>query len=99
MAKHAKSDRELPAIHTVRGKKVVVDADVAKLYGVPTKRLNEAVQRNRNRFPPDFCFHLTNREAAFLRTEIATLDEAAREVSGSHPAILKEQGRGRHRKY
>ena len=50
------------AIHTIRGQKVILDADLAAIYGVPTKRLNEQVKRNKNRFPPDFMFQLIARE-------------------------------------
>jgi len=50
------------AILTVRGHKVILDADLARIYGVPTKRLNEQVKRNPNRFPPDFAFLLTSGE-------------------------------------
>lgn len=67
-----KTDPELPAIHTIRRQKVVLDQDVAKLYGVPTKRLNEAVRRNQKRFPHDFCFQLTPEEVAPLKSQIAT---------------------------
>ena len=49
-------------IMLIRGKKVMVDADLAELYGVPTKRLNEQVKRNRERFPSDFMFQLTKAE-------------------------------------
>jgi hypothetical protein len=49
----------LPKILTVRRQRVVLDADLAVLYGVPTKRLNEAVRRNAKRFPDDFCFLIT----------------------------------------
>ncbi|PTX97751.1 ORF6N domain-containing protein [Opitutus sp. ER46] len=62
----------LPTILTVRGRKVVSDADLARLYGVPTKRLNEAVRRNRARFPDDFAFALTAEEFAGLRSQFAT---------------------------
>lgn len=48
----------------VRGKKVILDADLAKLYGVTTKRLNQQVRRNSHRFPKDFMFHLTKEEKA-----------------------------------
>ena len=48
----------------IRGEKVVVDADLAKFYGVPTKRLNEQVKRNRRRFPEDFMLRLTPVEKA-----------------------------------
>ena len=51
-------------IHIVRGQRVMVDVDLAGLYGVPTKRLNEQVKRNRDRFPSDFLFQLTQDEKA-----------------------------------
>ena len=51
-------------IRDIRGQKVMLDADLARLYGVPTKALNQAVQRNVDRFPSDFVFRLTVREAA-----------------------------------
>ena len=61
----------LPPIHPVRQQKVVLDRDLAALYGVPTFRLNEAVKRNGERFPPDFCFQLTVEEVARLKSQIA----------------------------
>jgi hypothetical protein len=60
------------AIHWIRGERVMLDADLARLYHVPTKRLNEQVARNRDRFPRDFMFQLTAREHASLRSQIAT---------------------------
>ncbi len=59
-------------ILTVRGQKVMFDSDLANLYGVTTKRLNEQVRRNGTRFPPDFMFRLTQEEAAGLRSHFAT---------------------------
>lgn len=59
-------------IFRIRGHRVILDADLASLYGVPTKRLNEQVQRNRAKFPDDFCFQLTRKEAANLKSQIAT---------------------------
>ena len=59
-------------IVTVRGKKVILDADLARTYGVPTKRLNEQVRRNADRFPLDFAFVLTDQEVTNLRSQIAT---------------------------
>jgi hypothetical protein len=59
-------------IFFVRGEKVMLDADLAKLYGVTTKRLNEQLRRNRNRFPKDFAFQLTDDEVDALRSQIAT---------------------------
>jgi hypothetical protein len=59
-------------ILTVRRQKVMLDSDLANLYGVTTKRLNEQVRRNGTRFPPDFMFRLTQEEAAGLRSHFAT---------------------------
>jgi len=59
-------------ILTLRGQKVILDADLAELYGVPTKRLNEQVKRNADRFPQDFMFQLTAREWSNLKSQIAT---------------------------
>ncbi len=56
-------------IFLIRGHKVILDADLAKLYGVPTKRLKEQVKRNKNRFPSDFMFILTKQEVANLRLQ------------------------------
>ena len=50
----------------IRGKKVIVDADLAQFYGVPTKRLNEQVKRNKGRFPDDFMFQLSDEEKTEL---------------------------------
>ena len=62
-------------IYLIRGQKVMLDGDLAELYQVPTKRLNEAVRRNSNRFPEDFMFQLTQEEAESLRSQIATSNE------------------------
>jgi len=64
------------AIFFIRGEKVMLDRDLAKLYGVTTKRLNEQVKRNRGRFPEEFMFQLTSEEAKLLqssRSQFATL--------------------------
>lgn len=53
-----------PAIRPIRGQKVILDADLARIYGVSTKALNQAVKRNLKRFPDDFLFRLTAKEAA-----------------------------------
>ena len=60
-------------IHSVRDQRVILDADLAGLYGVPTKRLNEQYRRNLDRFPADFAFQLTPDEWSALRSQIATL--------------------------
>jgi hypothetical protein len=58
-------------ICTIRGTRVMLDRDLAKIYGVPTFRFNEAIKRNRHRFPPDFMFQLTREEFDSLRSQIA----------------------------
>ena len=63
-------------IHLERGEKVLLDADLARLYGVPAKVLNQAVKRNKSRFPDDFMFQLTREEAETIRhsrSQIVTL--------------------------
>jgi hypothetical protein len=57
----------------IRGHKVMLDSDLADLYGVSTKRLNEQVKRNKERFPADFMFQLTSHETKILRSQFATL--------------------------
>lgn len=59
-------------IYLIRGQKVMLDNDLAELYGVETKRLNEQVRRNIERFPEDFMFQLTETEWEILRSQIAT---------------------------
>ncbi len=58
-------------IREVRGQKVIFDTDLARIYGIPTFRLNEAVKRNRERFPEDFMFQLTRAEVAGLTSQFA----------------------------
>jgi phage regulator Rha-like protein len=62
-----------PLIRIIRGQRVILDSDLAVVYGVPTKRLNQAVKRNPDRFPADFAFQLVNQEVANLRSQIVTL--------------------------
>ncbi|OGA03758.1 MAG: hypothetical protein A3I00_06835 [Betaproteobacteria bacterium RIFCSPLOWO2_02_FULL_64_12] len=61
-----------PLIFSIRGRRVMLDADLARVYGVATKELNQAVKRNAERFPMDFVFQLTPSEAADLRSHVAT---------------------------
>ena len=61
-----------PLIVRVRGQRVILDADLARLYGVGTKVLNQAVKRNAERFPEDFAFQLTAAETADLRSQFVT---------------------------
>jgi hypothetical protein len=62
-------------IYLIRGQKVMLDEDLAILYGVPVKRLNEQVKRNKGRFPNDFMFKLKRDEITSLRSQFATLTE------------------------
>ena len=78
-------------IHLARGEKVLLDADLAKLYGVETKALNRAVKRNLSRFPDDFMFPLTAEEAAALRCQIGT-SKIGRGGSRYLPYAFTEQG-------
>jgi ORF6N domain len=70
-------------ILVVGSQRVILDSDLARLYGVSTKAFNQAVRRNRSRFPPDFLIEPTNQEVARLRSQFVTLNT----------------GRGAHRKY
>jgi len=74
----------------IRGEKVIIDADLAEFYGVPTKRLNEQVKRNKNRFPEDFMFRLKKSE----RNELVTNCDRFRTLkhSSSNPYAFTEQG-------
>ena len=60
-------------IYTIRGQKVMLDFDLATMYGVETRRLNEQVKRNIERFPEDFMFQLTKGELEILRSHFVTL--------------------------
>jgi hypothetical protein len=60
------------SIRILRGRRVLLDTELAVLYGVTTKRFNEQVRRNRERFPADFMFHLSVEEGDALRSQIAT---------------------------
>jgi hypothetical protein len=76
MSDSLSTDNILPLIHTIRGQRVILASDLARLYGVPAKRLNEQVKRNKVRFPSDFMFQLTAAEVDELqnpRSQIATL--------------------------
>ena len=84
-------------IYEIRGVQVMLSSDVAKLYQVETKRINEVIKRNINRFPESFCFQLTNEEIDKLssRSQIATLNKS-NNLRGYNvkylPYVLTEQG-------
>jgi hypothetical protein len=78
-------------IHVVRGQKVMLDSDLATLYGVQTFRLNEAVKRNRARFPADFMFRLSAEEALSLTSQIA-MAKKGRGGRRTLPFVFTEPG-------
>jgi hypothetical protein len=82
-------ERIASRIYRIRAESVMLDADLAELYGVPTKRLNEQVSRNRQRFPQDFMFELTAEEFDHLRSQIATSSWGGRRYL---PRAFTEQG-------
>jgi len=84
------SERIEQSILLIRGHKVMLDTDLAQLYGVPTKVLNQAVKRNKNRFPPDFMFQLTEAE----KDEVVTVCDHLRRLrfSPSLPHAFTEYG-------
>ncbi len=91
----AKTDSLIPIeriasqIYVIRGRRVMLDSDLAELYEVPTKRLNEQVTRNRERFPEDFMFRLSAEEFSNLKSQFATSSWGGRRVA---PRAFTEQG-------
>ena len=77
-------------IHVVRGQKVMLDSDLAALYGVETKQINRAVKRNANRFPATFMFQLTKEES--LRCQTGTSNEGGRGGRRYLPYAFTEHG-------
>jgi len=78
------AEKIAPLVHYLRHEKVILDSDLAELYGVETGRLNEAVMRNIDRFPTDFMFQLTDHEMENLRSQFVTASYAA--LSGPQAA-------------
>jgi hypothetical protein len=81
-------------IYEIRGKQVILASDVAKLYGEETKRINEVVKRNINRFPNEFCFKLTDEESNLFWSQIATKKIVIEKRGGSYknPYVFTEHG-------
>jgi len=101
MNKLAKVSSIKSLIYVIRGQKVMLDSDLAELYGISTKVLNQAVKRNLGRFPADFMFQLTDEEAESLKPQIATSSSRSQfatlnDGSRSHFVTLK---RGQNIKY
>jgi hypothetical protein len=100
MKKKVKKDKELPvsvdriekSIFVIRGQKVMLDRDLAELYGVPTKVLKQAVKRNIDRFPLDFMFVLTRQQVTDLRSQIVTSSSPKWGGARYEPMAFTEQG-------
>jgi len=99
MSSHRRIANLESAIHFIRGQRVMLDSDLAMIYGVTTKRLNEQLKRNRLRFPPDFAFQLTVQEFRNLKSRIATSSLRSQfGTSSSHggkrklPLVFTEHG-------
>ena len=76
-------------IYLIRGQKVMLDKDLAALYGVDTRSLVQAVKRNARRFPEDFCFTLSDQEFSVLRSQIVISNRGGRRTP---PLVFTEQG-------
>ena len=86
-------------IYNIRGKQVMLDSDVAMLYHYPTKRINETVNRNKQRFPENFCFQLTNEEYEVLRCKDSIQENFDNSIRSQFATLNENLGRGKHRKY
>ena len=80
-------------ILTIRDKQVILDRDLARLYGVETKRLNQQVQRNLERFPEDFMFQLTKEEAELSRSQFATLNDGSDNLKSQFATLSEDSSR------
>jgi hypothetical protein len=80
------------SILILRGQRIILDRELAEIYGVTTKRLNEQVKRNRDRFPEDFMFQLTAEEAESSRSQIATLKNGRGQNIKYRPYAFSEHG-------
>lgn len=92
-----------PLIVTIREQRVVLDADLASIYGVETKVFNQAIKRNRARFPSDFAFQLTAEEFADLRSQTVTLKTGLGKgievpIEERSQNVTLKKGRGQHRR-
>jgi predicted XRE-type DNA-binding protein len=89
-------ERITKAIYLIRNQKVMMDSELAEMYGVELKRLNEQVKRNLDRFPDDFMFQLTDEEWANLKSQFGSSKE---DIALRSQTATIEKGRGKHRKY
>lgn len=93
MTEEAVEYRVESIIFTVRGQKVILDSDLARLYGVKTKNLNKAMARNQSRFPEDFAFQLTAEEHSNLRFQSGTSSVYRVDTKCEDPPLAPPAGR------
>src|SRR5687768_7370083 len=86
------AERIVSQIYIIRGKKVMLDRDLAELYDVETKVLNQAVRRHARRFPEDFMFQLTKDELEYWRSQFVTSNPAGKMGLRRQPRVFTEQG-------
>lgn len=88
-------------IYEIRGQRVMLDSDLAAMYGVETRALNQAVKRNIERFPEDFMFQLTKGEFEILKSQfvMSNMPENQEESSLTSQNVIIKNGRGQHKKY
>ncbi|HEY4245260.1 MAG TPA: ORF6N domain-containing protein [Lacunisphaera sp.] len=86
---------DLPAIHTIRKQRIMLDSDLARLYGVSTTVFNQAIRRNFNRFPPDFVFEISYEEHTRLISQIVTSNAGSPDLKSQTVGL---KGRGGRRK-
>jgi hypothetical protein len=89
----------LPKIYTLRKQKVVLDSDLAQLFGVETKVFNQAIKRNKDRFPEDFAFQITREEVVNLKSQFVTSSASLGAGLRSQTVTLEKSRRGAHSKY
>lgn len=87
------------SIYLLRGQRVMLDTDLAALYGVETRTLNQAVKRNATRFPDDFMFRLNTEEIGLLRSQFVILNKQNRQRSSHSRLQIVSLKRGQHSKY
>jgi hypothetical protein len=93
------ADRLGQLIYEIRGQRVMLDSDLAAIYGVETKAFNRAVKRNRDRFPKDFMFQISSNEWKNLKYQIDISSPTARSRGLRYQIGTLTTGRGQHRKY
>src|SRR6184192_4247365 len=95
MALALKPENIVQLVFFVRGEKVMLDSDLAALYGVEARVLNQAVSRNRKRFPADFMFRLSAKEYENLRSQIVFPEEKTKKLNSSQFVMSSRKHRGR----